>query len=443
MHPAFLARFRPAGPWRFGPDSGARDRVDPICHSDTLYSALSAAMARLGVLEEWFAATVPFPAIRLSSLFPYQGDLLFIAPPRSLWPPATSSRVRWAGARFVPVNVVELLLTGKTLEEENWLVDGASDCLVPAGGRFRGAGPFRVSLRSSAAVDRLGAGVEPHLTACLEFAEEAGMWGLVEFTSAEVKEQWGHRVRSALRLLADCGIGGERSRGWGRSAMPSIREGLVPELLFRSRGAKENGEPLELAPESEGARWLLSLYSPAPDDAVNWRLGNYQMTSRSGRVESPASSGDLKKSLRMVTEGSVLVSPAPLKGAVRDVAPDGFPHPVYRAGFAVSVPIRWGKPVPPPPPPPVEEAKIVAAPVEEPPPEVVEPPLPEPAPQDLSEPAETEPPVETTADEPVETGPPAEPAAEEPPAPKPEVAPTSDEPPRAPPQATAEGEEAQ
>jgi hypothetical protein len=43
----------------------------------------------------------------------------------------------------------------------------------------------------------------------------------------------------------------------------------------------------------------------------------------------------------MVAEGSVLVSQAPLRGAARDVAPQDFAHPVYRAGFALAIPIPW------------------------------------------------------------------------------------------------------
>jgi hypothetical protein len=55
--PGLLVRFRPTGPWRFGPDSGARDRVDLLYHSDTLYSACCSAFRQLGMLEEWLAAT--------------------------------------------------------------------------------------------------------------------------------------------------------------------------------------------------------------------------------------------------------------------------------------------------------------------------------------------------------------------------------------------------
>jgi CRISPR/Cas system CSM-associated protein Csm4 (group 5 of RAMP superfamily) len=81
------------------------------------------------------------------------------------------------------------------------------------------------------------------------------------------------------------------------------------------------------------------LFTPAPADAVDWKRGNYAVLARGGRVDSPAGSGELKKQIHMVAEGSVLfAAPAP-RGAATDVAPDGFAHPVYRAGFAVAVPL--------------------------------------------------------------------------------------------------------
>jgi len=48
--------------------------------------------------------------------------------------------------------------------------------------------------------------------------------------------------------------------------------------------------------------------------------------------------------VRMVEEGSVLVAASAPRGAAPDVAPEGFPHPVYRAGFAVAIPIPLRSP---------------------------------------------------------------------------------------------------
>jgi CRISPR/Cas system CSM-associated protein Csm4 (group 5 of RAMP superfamily) len=72
---------------------------------------------------------------------------------------------------------------------------------------------------------------------------------------------------------------------------------------------------------------------------VDWGRGNYAVLARCGRVDSPAGSGELKKEIQMVAEGSVLCAAAPPRGSAADVAPDGFAHPVFRAGFAFAIPL--------------------------------------------------------------------------------------------------------
>ena len=325
MPSGLLIRLRPSGPWRIGPDSGDRDRVDRIYHSDSLYSAVTSAMSRLGRLDEWLDATARAsePAVRFSSCFPYQGDTLLVVPPRNLWPPPPSSKVRWKGARFVPLQVVESLAAGKGLSEDGWTIDGPSECLLPFTSP-PAPGPFRVSVRSSAAVDRDGEAVSPHSTACIEFTPGSGLWCMAQFSSSAAREQWTAPITAAFRLLCDSGFGGKRSQGWGRAEMPEIAEGLV-EIPVHG-GADQ-------------AYWLLSLFHPASSDTVEWSQGNYTLTTRGGRVESDARWGDPKKQTRMVAEGSVLVASAEPRGAAADVAPEGFPHPVYRAGFALAIPI--------------------------------------------------------------------------------------------------------
>jgi CRISPR type III-A-associated RAMP protein Csm4 len=213
------------------------------------------------------------------------------------------------------------MVSGEPISEENWAVDGVSETLITMGTQ----GPFRVSVRSSAAVDRSGAGVAPHSSACLEFAPNAGLWTLVAFANDAARETWKGPVTAAFRLLADSGFGGERSRGWGRAEV----EFLSPESgLFVTH---ESG--------GETGWWMLSLFQPAADDAIDWTRGNYSLTTRGGRVESDAGSGEAKRSTRMIVEGSVLAAAVEPRGAATDVAPEGFSHPVYRSGHALAIPV--------------------------------------------------------------------------------------------------------
>jgi CRISPR type III-A-associated RAMP protein Csm4 len=348
--PGLVVKLRPTGPWRIGPDSGARDEVGLTYHSDSLYSAVTGAMRLLGLLEEWLDATARHPsgpAVRFSSLFPFHNEIGFVAPPRSIWPPPASTKVRWKGAQFIPLGLVAPLLSGRALEEDQWDVDGPSQCLVPAGR----PGPFRVGMRTGAAIDRVVPGnAEPYTVACIDFAPGAGLWTVISFSDQEQKERWDGPVRAALRLLADSGMGGERGRGWGRADAPEFVEGSLPQMILPDQPAAPAGSAetdataTDVVPEpmeSASAYWLLSLFSPAATDAVDWSRGNYRVLLRGGRVESPVRSGDLKKVVNMVAEGSVLLAPNAILGAVTDVAPDGFPHQVYRSGFALAIPIRW------------------------------------------------------------------------------------------------------
>ncbi len=346
MSHGLLVRLRVTSPWRIGPDDGADDEVGRIYHSDSVGAAVAAAMRQLGLFEEWLEDTVRRPAgavVRFSSCYPWQQRTLFVVPPRTLWPPATAGKLRVKGARFIPVSLVSTLLAEGHLSEDDWMVDGTSQCLMRRESKTTPAGPFRLTLRSAAAVDRLAGGnVLLHRAACLEFADDAGLWMLVEFTSADARDRWAAPVLSALRLLCDSGFGGGRSRGWGRAELVEAAPGEPGQLVVPGRAANgdspvtEAGEPP--APAAT-AHWLISLYSPAPDENVDWHRGQYSLVDRGGRVESPAGWGAVKKQLRMIEEGSVVVSAEPPRGVARDVAPEGFPHPVFRFGFATSIPI--------------------------------------------------------------------------------------------------------
>jgi len=237
--------------------------------------------------------------------------------------------VRWKGARFVPLSVVETLLAGKPVNEDAFTIDGPSECLVSVGAQVT---PYRTNVRSHAAVDRSGESVAPHSSACLEFAPGAGLWFVAAFADDAAHARWRVPLEGVLRLLADSGFGGERSLGWGRSELPEITDGELPGLLVKLR---ENAESSETQP----AYWMLSLFHPGEAEPVDWTRGQYSLTTRGGRVESAAGWGQPKKPTRMVAEGSVLIASSEPRGAAPDVAPESFPHPVYRSGFALCLAI--------------------------------------------------------------------------------------------------------
>ena len=324
MASGFIVRLRPTGPWRLGPSSGARDRVDRVLHSDTLYSALTLAAQHIGILPEWLSVTAEAaqPVVRVASAFPFVGRTLLAPAPRHVWPPAASGRTRWKAARFVPLHMVPRLFAYEPLKEDRWAVDPVSEAVLPVEKFGEVNPPYRVTMRRTAAVDRItGVSAEPASTACLEFSENAGWWCAV-FCPAE----WTMRLQSLFRFIADAGIGGERSLGWGRSATPEFED--LPGALAQ--------EPGQLAEHHERGYWLLSLVAPATSDRVAWGRGSYALVRRSGRTHDR---GTLKIESAMVEEGSVVMADAHPAGVARDIAGEGAEHPIYRAGFAVAVPV--------------------------------------------------------------------------------------------------------
>ncbi len=344
MQPALLIRLRPAGPWRFGPGDGAPDQVDTLYRSDRLYSALTLAMRSLGALEEWLDATArsASPAVTFSSLFPYQGDVLFAIPPRAFWPPPASqirapnsaflAKIRWKTAHFVPLPLIQTLMTGSSILAEQWTPDSESGCLLR---RDRpSSAPFRTITRKTAAVDRLAhVSYVENSNMGIEFEPGAGLWTVCRFSGEQALADWGERVKGAFRLLADEGFGGRRNQGWGHAEPPEFESGAWPDLLFPklkdTYGKSEDGDGSKF--------WLLSLFSPASADRIEWSSGDYDLTLRGGKVDSPEGGSGTKRVLRMVTEGSVLVAASEPNGAAIDVAPDGFTHPVYRSGLALAL----------------------------------------------------------------------------------------------------------
>ena len=231
MNPGLVVKLRPSGPWRIGPDSGARNRVDVIYHSDSLYSAVTSAMSRMGSLDAWLDATArsQTPAVCFSSCFPFLDDIGFVVPPRTIWPPtspaAMSARVRWKSARFVPLSMVQSILAGKRLNDNQWSVDGASECLVPAGK----PGPFRTSVRWNAAVDRLSGASERHATACIEFREGCGLWTVVRFRDEAARDRWQEPVKAAFRCWPiPVSAASGRAAGAGRKR-PSLWKARCPD----------------------------------------------------------------------------------------------------------------------------------------------------------------------------------------------------------------------
>jgi hypothetical protein len=236
------------------------------------------------------------------------------------------------------VNLLETILMGQKILADQWAPDPESACLLR---RDRpSTPPFRAVLRTGAAVDRVtkesGA---VHTFAGIEFEPGAGLWGIVRYADEAGSRIWNDRVKGIFRLLADTGLGGRRSAGWGQIQAAEFQDGGWPGVLFPkvARAAAKNGAP---ADETHGGAlyWLLSLFSPATADVVDWTGGDYTLVERGAANRTR---------VRLIAEGSVVRTMAAPVGTAVDVADDGEAHPVYRSGIALALKLpAWPEPQP-------------------------------------------------------------------------------------------------
>ncbi|WP_367389034.1 type III-A CRISPR-associated RAMP protein Csm4 [Lewinella sp. LCG006] len=166
----------------------------------------------------------------------------------------------------------------------------------------------------------------------LHFSEGAGLYVLMDIRDETLVAQ----VKAAWELLGEEGLGTDRSTGGGS---------FSPKII--------DNYPLELPP-SATRQMNLSLYWPRQNEALALAEEGaaYQLQRRGGYMAQPANDNHLsirKRSVYMVTEGSVFSNQHSLEGRLGDLRPDsdaltkaGIPivdHPVWRDGQALFLPL--------------------------------------------------------------------------------------------------------
>ena len=196
----------------------------------------------------------------------------------------------------------------------------------------RGKSPlWKTDTRPRVTLDRASAQSHLFFIGHTQFGPDCGLWFGVQWLKENPEEA--KRLESLFEHLADSGLGGDRSSGFGAAQ-------IVP------------GEPCHL-PDADGVPWVsLSRYIPTEDEiiALQHPSASYAIQTVGGWVSSPGRKTERRRAVRMLAEGSVL---GPVeksaRGMVVDVRPNysealTFSHPVWRSGMAVGAGIRLGEP---------------------------------------------------------------------------------------------------
>lgn len=344
--------------------------------ADTLFSALVVTWQLLGGDPANFVA--PFlaqdPPFLLTSAFPFAGAVRFFPLPldrRRLFSKAGWSSIRERGKslksiRFLSQGLVERLLAGDPLD--TWLFPDAEQEEPQTGVALQGGilwltkaevaslpqamqndkkrpRPLR-SLRYQSVwkesrvprvtVDRVNSASNIFHVGRVRFAPGCGLWFGVHWrtpdaTIGHAGPTFKKALDRCLAALADSGLGGERTAGYGQ---------------FRLIDEKR---PISLAdPTSGSAAWLLSRYLPAGAQETTAALAHpeaaYNLIALRGWAQSDGNPDQRRKSVTMLEEGSLVGWPdGPAPGRVVDLRPTyqnpagDLPHPVYRYGLGLAL----------------------------------------------------------------------------------------------------------
>ena len=278
------------------------EESNSFIHSDTLSAAIIATWAMID--PEQAQQKAQQPGFQLSSAFPFYQDCYFL--PRSLNSQAitlTDDRLQEA-KKLKKIQWLDSSLWKYAFNQTSW-VDKLTICQEVLA-TSQQALPKRLWLeeeRPRLAMERANNhAAESQLFnfSRIWFHEEGGLYFLAKFDSESDQKQF----EMLLSLLADSGIGADRSNGNG---------------CFTWKPGKNPG--LQWATNETAV--ALSLVNPAPADCHTGWLENsaYKLVSRGGWI---GNTGKRRQRLRMFAEGSVFAQP--LQGRMVDVTGEYTEH---------------------------------------------------------------------------------------------------------------------
>jgi len=315
-----------------------------------LFAALVAVQAQRAEGVETLLKSLPGhdphgkeAALRLSSLFPWVGELLFFPRPRlkvNLGEgDSEGSSKLFKKTAYVSEGILQDLLNPKKesmaqewkrglfLQKNSfWMKEQERERLPQAWQTLSRDAlavqqVFCTERVTRVSVDRQSQFSSVYLVARTSWSADCGLWLMVE---AEAQRQ--AQVASLLAELGERGIGAERSSGYGGFTLKAL-----PLSQWLSRPTQGKGHGL-----------LLSRYNPTTAELEAGVLkGNasYELVDVGGWFYAQGQRAQRRQRLRLIEAGSVLnVSAAALHGRLVDVRPvPDFPHPVYRSGLALTL----------------------------------------------------------------------------------------------------------
>lgn len=321
-----ICKIEPRAPFHMGTKETILEDTSEYIHSDTLFSAICNAYRLLygkDKLEELLKLyTNNTPPFLLSSAFPYIGgssDVLLFPIPKSVdLGKYVDERKKYKKVELISKSIFLKIISGeinKTFINDCHLIQNNRVLITDLENIGKGDKKIWTSMEiPRVAIDSITNSTNIYHVGEVVYSAGCGLYFLIDFKNPEFIE----KVKSAIRVLGDEGIGGERTYGKG---------------LFKVK----NFELIEFDITSNNNFVTLSLYYPGQEE-LNGLNGYYDLVKRGGWIYSIDGISMRRKTIRMFVEGSVFNKPSESYGKLISVTPLNCLYNVYRYGYAFPIP---------------------------------------------------------------------------------------------------------
>jgi CRISPR-associated protein Csm4 len=321
----YIYNINPHSPMHTGIEGIGQERLDSFFRSDALYAALVQCWQLL-YDDDWDFLLQDGPFC-VSSCFPVLDQKLFYPlPVGSLDMVIRDIKGRdlkkWKRVRYVSESIFQQIIEGslstdRCIPKEQFLFES---------GTLPGSGPVEIEV-PRIRIDPFSSAVSKGaFFYCVDrhFSPDDGLFFLSTFKDEKIMAKF----ESALMLLGDSGMGGDRSTGKG--AFSFKRQEFTMRI-----------------PESGDGHVCLSLYHPTATEIDKGLIDSayYNLIRRHGFIAGFGARSLRRKSVLMFEEGSVFFSEAPPDGdspLVLGKGEGGCPFNVFRYGKAFSLPVKGG-----------------------------------------------------------------------------------------------------
>ena len=312
----------PRGAFHLGERGIGYEETSELVHADTLFGALCSVWALLLGQDAVAKDLLPDgpdwePPFLISSAFPRAGPVRFY--PKPLLSPPDGDAARWKEVEWLSESLFCAWLEGSRMPPFTRAHGGTVALAEAEREKLRSLDPslpfWKTARVPRVTLDAVTNASELWHFGRLHFAPNCGLHFWVELRRLE-DGFW-----TALRLLGDTGLGGDRSAGHG-----------LFDVEFRQEDSPWRASDRRFVT-------LSPVYPRAAQAADLLRDGcAYRLETRTGWIGSARPSPYRRKAVRLLVEGSVLTGPTDaLWGTLVDVTPEGvpdLPHRVYRWGYA-------------------------------------------------------------------------------------------------------------